>query len=98
MPSERRTIEPLAKPPKAAVSVPGSKSLTNRALLLGAMRGVFEVHNALRSEDTELMVQALEQLHWLVDTDWGPEPITICRDDWGQFEPEEFLPKQADLF
>lgn len=43
--------------------VPGSKSLTNRAMLLAALsKGVTKIHGALRSEDTDLMRDALTQL------------------------------------
>src|SRR5436190_12227702 len=78
MPSERTypprlTIEPLAKPPKAVVSVPGSKSITNRALVLAALQSRVhecELDGALQSEDTEVMVQGLHQLGYQVETDW----------------------------
>src|SRR5437867_4339480 len=78
MPSERTypprlTIEPLAKPPKAVVSVPGSKSITNRALVLAALQSrVYEceLHGALQSEDTEVMVRGLHQLGYQTQTAW----------------------------
>lgn len=45
------------------VRVPGSKSYTNRALLLGALcEKDFTVHNPLYSDDTEAMIEALELL------------------------------------
>ena len=40
-------ITPLAKPPSATVTVPGSKSITNRALVLAAL-AVARVSCALR--------------------------------------------------
>ncbi len=47
----------------ATVDVPGSKSLTNRALVLGALSdGESTITSALRSRDTELMVAALRTL------------------------------------
>jgi 3-phosphoshikimate 1-carboxyvinyltransferase len=50
-------------PVRATVAVPGSKSITNRALLLAALaqRGG-TVAGALRSRDTELMISALRAL------------------------------------
>jgi 3-phosphoshikimate 1-carboxyvinyltransferase len=52
----------------ATVRVPGSKSLTNRALLLAAIaEGPATVRNALRSRDTELMAAALRVLGAEVD-------------------------------
>jgi 3-phosphoshikimate 1-carboxyvinyltransferase len=45
------------------VSVPGSKSLTNRALILAALSdGPSAIYGALRSRDTELMSTALHTL------------------------------------
>lgn len=50
-------------PVRATVAVPGSKSITNRALLLAALAGSGgAVHGALRSRDTDLMVAALRAL------------------------------------
>jgi 3-phosphoshikimate 1-carboxyvinyltransferase len=70
MPSEPRAypdkleIVPLANAPKAAISVPGSKSITNRALILAALaaRRRFRLVGALRSEDTEVMIDSLSRL------------------------------------
>jgi 3-phosphoshikimate 1-carboxyvinyltransferase len=55
---------PLAEGPvRATVEVPGSKSITNRALLLAALAGTgATLRRALRSRDTELMVAALRAL------------------------------------
>ena len=69
-------------PVRATVSLPGSKSLTNRALVLAALSdGPSVVRRALRSRDTELMARALADLGASVDTsgeDWHvtPGPIT----------------------
>ncbi|MDZ7577266.1 MAG: 3-phosphoshikimate 1-carboxyvinyltransferase [Candidatus Nanopelagicales bacterium] len=47
----------------AVVSVPGSKSLTNRALVLAALaEGPSTIRGALRSRDTDLMASAIRQL------------------------------------
>ena len=55
---------PLATGPvQATVTVPGSKSITNRALLLTALAGTGGViRRALRSRDTDLMAGALRAL------------------------------------
>lgn len=69
-------------PVDAAVSLPGSKSLTNRALVLAALAdGPSVVRRALRSRDTLLMATALTTLGAPVDTsgdDWTvtPGPLT----------------------
>ncbi|MCA4753242.1 3-phosphoshikimate 1-carboxyvinyltransferase [Mycolicibacterium fortuitum] len=52
-------------PVDATVTVPGSKSLTNRALVLAALatpQGSSTVHGALRSRDTDLMIDAIRTL------------------------------------
>jgi 3-phosphoshikimate 1-carboxyvinyltransferase len=71
-------------PVDAVVSLPGSKSLTNRALLLAALAdGPSVVRRALRSRDTVLMAAALTGLGSTVDTsgeDWVVTPGAFDRD------------------
>ena len=52
-------------PVHATVAVPGSKSLTNRALVLAALatpQGATTISGALRSRDTDLMIDAIRAL------------------------------------
>jgi 3-phosphoshikimate 1-carboxyvinyltransferase len=59
-------------PVHATVTVPGSKSLTNRALVLAALatsQGTSTIGGALRSRDTDLMIGALRTLGVTVDGD-----------------------------
>src|SRR5690606_23965160 len=50
------------------VDPPGSKSITNRALLLAALApGVSRITGALKSKDTTLMAAALRQMGVTVD-------------------------------
>ena len=59
-------------PVHATVTVPGSKSQTNRALVLAALatpHGTSTVSGALRSRDTDLMIGALRALGVTVDGD-----------------------------
>jgi 3-phosphoshikimate 1-carboxyvinyltransferase len=60
-----------SRPVHATVTVPGSKSQTNRALVLAALAaaggGVSTISGALRSRDTDLMIGALEALGLRVD-------------------------------
>jgi hypothetical protein len=56
-------IAPFARPVDGTVTLPGSKSLTNRALLLAALGdSAVELRGALFSEDTEIMSSALREL------------------------------------
>ncbi len=65
-------------PVDVVVTLPGSKSLTNRALVLAALAdGPSVVRRALRSRDTLLMAAALTALGAEVDTDgddWTSRP------------------------
>ncbi len=72
-------IQPwLGSPPRAAVRVPGSKSLTNRALIVAALaEGPSVLHGALESEDTLVMVEALRALGIAVDHDRASCRIAI---------------------
>ncbi|MDP2779889.1 3-phosphoshikimate 1-carboxyvinyltransferase [Devosia sp.] len=56
-------ITPPSHPLVGRVSPPGSKSITNRALLLAALaNGTSHLSGALKSKDTELMAAALRQM------------------------------------
>jgi 3-phosphoshikimate 1-carboxyvinyltransferase len=61
-----------ASPVHATVTVPGSKSQTNRALVLAALataNGTSTLHGALRSRDTDLMIGAVRTLGVTVEGD-----------------------------
>ncbi|MFA5082169.1 MAG: 3-phosphoshikimate 1-carboxyvinyltransferase, partial [Hydrogenophilaceae bacterium] len=54
---------PAAKGARGTVRLPGSKSISNRVLLLAALaEGVTEVKALLDSDDTQVMLEALRQL------------------------------------
>jgi 3-phosphoshikimate 1-carboxyvinyltransferase len=56
-------VEPLSSPPDASVRVPGSKSLTNRALVCAAFAdGTSTIEGSLVADDTEAMLVALAEL------------------------------------
>ena len=62
-----------AGPVDAEVTVPGSKSLTNRALVLAALAdGPSRLTGTLRSRDTDLMIGALSALGARVEGPAGP--------------------------
>jgi 3-phosphoshikimate 1-carboxyvinyltransferase len=71
-------------PVHAIVTVPGSKSQTNRALLLAALaEGTSTVTGALRSRDTDLMIGALQVLG--LDVDAHESDVTVG----GRIEPPD---------
>jgi len=76
--SEAAEALPIAPrgPLDARVRVPGSKSLTNRALLVAALaEGDSELHGGLVSDDTRVMIEALRALGCALET--GSEPWRV---------------------
>ncbi|MEQ1770789.1 MAG: 3-phosphoshikimate 1-carboxyvinyltransferase [Devosia sp.] len=68
MASPPLTIVPPNRPLVGRVRPPGSKSITNRALLLAALaKGTSRLTGALKSKDTQLMATALRQMGVVVD-------------------------------
>jgi 3-phosphoshikimate 1-carboxyvinyltransferase len=71
-------IEPIPHPLSAAVRVPGSKSLTNRALPVAALAyGPVLLRNALFSDDSQRCADALTQLGFELDLDPRAETMRI---------------------
>jgi 3-phosphoshikimate 1-carboxyvinyltransferase len=94
---DRLEIQPLAKPPETTIRVPGSKSITNRALIMGALSDPTEgceLLGALQSEDTEIMIAALRDLGFSVKEEWEKSRILIKRGNHSRIIPAE----KADLF
>jgi len=57
------SVAPLPQPLCASVRVPGSKSLTNRALLIAALaEGTTTLTNALESDDSARFIESLQRL------------------------------------
>jgi 3-phosphoshikimate 1-carboxyvinyltransferase len=66
-------IVPLDKPVHAEITVPGSKSITNRALVLAALaEGEVTLEGALWSEDTQVMVDCLQRLGFEIRVEQDP--------------------------
>ena len=87
-------IQPLERPPSAIVTVPGSKSITNRALLIAALaEGRSELHGALFSDDTRYMVAALRALGVRVDADEAAARIAVegCGGCWPARDAELYV-------
>jgi 3-phosphoshikimate 1-carboxyvinyltransferase len=71
---------PVASGPVSGrVTLPGSKSYTNRALPIAALAdGVSTISGALESDDTRYMVEALRQLGIEVEADWERSVIRVA--------------------
>ena len=70
-------IVPLAQPVHAEITVPGSKSITNRALILAALaNGEVTLQGALWSEDTQVMTEALIKLGFQIKIE--EDPAEFC--------------------
>jgi 3-phosphoshikimate 1-carboxyvinyltransferase len=71
-------IEPLTVPLDAVVRVPGSKSITNRALVCAALaEGTSELLGALEADDTLAMVGGLRALGIEIESDWADERLVV---------------------
>jgi 3-phosphoshikimate 1-carboxyvinyltransferase len=70
-------IVPLDAPVSAVITVPGSKSITNRALILAALaHRPITLRGALWSEDTQIMTAALQQLGFVIELE--PDEKEFC--------------------
>jgi 3-phosphoshikimate 1-carboxyvinyltransferase len=71
-------VRPFTRPARGGVALPGSKSLTNRALLLSALcDGPVTLAGALFSEDTRIMAEALRRLGFAVEEDEASRRIRV---------------------
>lgn len=58
-----KLIQTIKQPVQARIVIPGSKSITNRALLLAALAdGISELSGILLSDDTSVFIEALREL------------------------------------
>jgi 3-phosphoshikimate 1-carboxyvinyltransferase len=63
------SLTPVLHPLNATVRVPGSKSITNRALIIAALAdGETRLINALESDDSARCVESLQRLGYVVET------------------------------
>jgi 3-phosphoshikimate 1-carboxyvinyltransferase len=76
---ERLEVGPLGRPVDAEVSVPGSKSVTNRALLVAALAdGVSTIRNPLFSDDPYYLMESLARLGFDVWADREAGEVRIA--------------------
>lgn len=74
-------IRPLSRPPDTTVALPGSKSVTNRALVCAALaRQPSTLTGALIADDTEAMIICLRRLGTRVEVD--STTIHVTRRRW----------------
>ena len=79
------TITPVGAPLNGAVTPPGSKSITNRVLLLAALaKGRSRITGALKSDDTKLMAEALRAMGVSVDE---PDATGFVVENDGRLRP-----------
>ena len=72
------TLEPVTKPFVTQFTPPGSKSLTNRALVLAALAdGACTLSNCLFADDTHVMIDSLRRLGFSLNVDETNNAITI---------------------
>jgi len=71
-------IRPLEVPPDATVAPPGSKSITNRALVAAALAvGRSELTGVLFADDTEAMLEGLARLGVRLDIDRATRRVAV---------------------
>lgn len=67
--NKKYVVQPVDLPVNAVIEVPGSKSITQRAMIAAALaRGESRLEGALKSEDTELLASALGKLG--IEIEW----------------------------
>ncbi len=80
--SPPRAVSPLIAPPDAWVTVPGSKSITNRALVVAALAsGRSDLRNILLADDTEVMIGALGRLGAGIEVDRAENAVIVTGTD-----------------
>lgn len=75
---ETYPVRTVQKPIDIMVEVPGSKSITNRALLMAAMgKGESELNGVLFSDDTRYFLQALKELGFVIRVEEEKKRVCI---------------------
>ena len=75
---EQYLVKKIEKPIDWTVEVPGSKSMTNRALLLAALsKGTVEVEGVLFSDDSRHFLSSLESLGFTLNIEEKAKRVTV---------------------
>ncbi|MDA8991398.1 3-phosphoshikimate 1-carboxyvinyltransferase [Opitutales bacterium] len=75
-------IIPFTNQCKGSVVIPGSKSISNRALLLSCFsENKVDLHGVLKSQDVDLMISALKSVGIQIKEDWESKKLEVkgCR-------------------
>lgn len=94
-------LKPAGKPIDRTICLPGSKSLTNRALLVAALaRGTSQIDRLLLADDTRRMLEALRQLgvEIAVDEIRRRAIVTGCGGRWPKGEADLFCGNAGTVF
>jgi len=72
------TMKPVSRPVCGRIRPPGSKSITNRALVCAALAtGTSRLSGALDSDDTRVMVSGLQSLGVSITPDWDHQLLSV---------------------
>lgn len=76
----------------AEMVIPGSKSVTNRALIIAALaKGTSTLSGILRSDDSYWCIDSLRKLGISVEVDGNTVTIEGCNGDWPNKNPELYI-------
>ena len=76
--TEQYLVKKIDKPINWTVTVPGSKSMTNRALLMAALSdGVTELSGVLFSDDSRYFISSLQSLGFATQVDEKEKKVTV---------------------
>ncbi|WP_202079992.1 3-phosphoshikimate 1-carboxyvinyltransferase [Caldalkalibacillus salinus] len=85
-------VTPVADPISGRITVPGSKSYTNRALIIAALAtGTSKLKGILRSDDSYWCIDALRRLGVSIDVDGDEVTIQGTGGEWPTDKGELFI-------
>ena len=96
----QRSIPVARNPVFATVTLPGAKSLSNRALLIAAVaKGVSIIENIPMSQDIKACIAALKSLHIPIDVNQDNHTVTItgCHGNFPNKKAEIFCNESGTL-
>ncbi|MBI1314022.1 3-phosphoshikimate 1-carboxyvinyltransferase [bacterium] len=77
--SDSYAVQPVSGPISGSIRPPGSKSLTNRALITAALaNGTTHLNGVLASDDTRVMVESLNRLGVSVEHDLAAKTMIVA--------------------